>query len=1670
MAAQCRSPRCTAERKGFRRELDSWRHRLIHCVGFESILEGLYGPGLRRDLSLFDDCEPEELVDWCVDDKCSLCNLRKDIVTDCPISDSAQSTPTEELISQGQFNTENIECQAENYLNALFQKKDLPQNCDPNIPLVAQELLKKMIRQFAVEYVSKSRKILQVNHEPLSDTPIAYNGIQVNQTEDLFLEEQDGPLDLTVTRIEENNFQDEGVLDLSLKSNCNGHEKNGKIKNSRNCVIRMPVIQKLDKSINLQKRNALAEVLDSLCLYHKQQIQLMLTFLTEEKRCCTSICKNNEKSRVTFHDASSHRLTRRGSLKRHAPNVHLPTVSVCLKDLRLTCPSIVYGTVKLDANKNGAVCLKSSDPVNNDKTRHSRKKSSCLLCSDAHLPSKRRKTNFSSTSLRSVKHDRAHSQGETAEHYKSSVKHAVGKGCKNMMDISSKSNNHENYKDKLEVKKDSILQDLFSYITKREVAATKSRPRNLCATEKHLSDTPQFRRLVKHIIRKTTKNGCSFKEVLNQYVKNSKAKMIQTRFRRRQKKASKFDSSALSLTRRQYLQVKRELCTLVETLSKNKIAFEKNTKKNTNQKVSSNKKQANGVLVVENCKSGQIADTLQNNLTELPHYHSLKVNSMHVNCSKVDGLPNHLRLSPIQKHPLEKKSVRIHTGPKTVVQDCTSNCSQSNSRKSQTFNVSQGECIALSSSHVFCKCTFKHILGMFKDSINCFQNNNKNNCLKNTHLQVVVERLKDSVYLTGGELNTPAMCEKKLKQRCNSKSTENNSVIQSHKTNMTCTKREVSMKPLNLLKKNTCSSVNKTKAKTNTISVPLVQSAQSTLSTTESMETSIPLTPNRLCSPVKIMFLSNVDSAEGVKYTLSPVFISPTQKAVGCVNDQKQDKDRSTADSNLSYKSLEEDDQFLSLQGTTKSGGYNQYKCIGKTETRFQKRPQGRPKRIAPLVLKQIRSPLGGKPTKIKRTQNIKLEEPKRNFALRSRNDRQTSDITVSIKFGTSTMKRRISRVNASPNREMVHDKTQSLPDFSKINISPVGKLISNKTHLLPQSAKKGYMCSSENGRTTRSRSALCHSRSSETLQRRLSLRKKTVKCSSPQESILTIPNTVLHLHKRQFNQKQDLGWNRSETRYILSQRKPSYKKRGRRSSPRNSPLLSQTALSSGSSLYSLRSSVSSSALAFSDLLHQKSEKCSLKTYKVCNKHCKIVDKQSISSRNKVCLETIANTDGNFGTSVDSIFQTNTVLKWWSSSTSKESLLQDLDLKYEQIINAWRNDNESQSCSNLQLCGPPEKRSPVQMLFEKKYNNNDISILFMQTTETKSLSILPKANARSPLELNNMGGKRRKKHVTVNSSKSVKNCMQQTSLVMPKESPSISKFAQPQSIGVKNTNNELKCQQVWNLNRLQIVDGKSKDTCLKFLCTRELLEDVDVTVPEKKDKETFQSPVTALPCDDDDESSSDLECTNSTTSVPSELLNMEQMTKQTKSYASKNAKKFKGCKVFLTKLSDVETKRPKENISSLKDQGVNNATELKKCTLRSSPNLPVDFSTKRIDQGSRSVTKSLSTTLKSKNSLNEKPGKRMGLRKSTRTTFNKSNPSFEWILERRNGGKRLGRASICRKISLKKSNQLSPTGKEDSDYSKLKLGPLKPVGFPSSRGHSVRDGMYSLTPIRISQH
>lgn len=46
MARVCRRQQCSVERRGFRQELDSWRHKLIHCVG--EALHRCPGPPGRR--------------------------------------------------------------------------------------------------------------------------------------------------------------------------------------------------------------------------------------------------------------------------------------------------------------------------------------------------------------------------------------------------------------------------------------------------------------------------------------------------------------------------------------------------------------------------------------------------------------------------------------------------------------------------------------------------------------------------------------------------------------------------------------------------------------------------------------------------------------------------------------------------------------------------------------------------------------------------------------------------------------------------------------------------------------------------------------------------------------------------------------------------------------------------------------------------------------------------------------------------------------------------------------------------------------------------------------------------------------------------------------------------------------------------------------------------------------------------------------------------------------------------------------------------------------------------------------------------------------------------------------------------------------------------------------
>ncbi|XP_072293451.1 uncharacterized protein [Eucyclogobius newberryi] len=235
MASLCKRQQCTIDRRGFRQELDSWRHKLIHCVGFESIIEGLFGPELVQDLQLFKDHDPLAVSDWSFDENCVFCCLRRNKVKEhlSSLNSDGLEDPPKPLLVKDQTLLIKIERQAEEFLSAVFRRKDVPNFSDPHVPVVAREILQGMIRQFAAEYTSKSSPQPQ---EPSASQPHSDQSLPCAQPlspslssshnlnpvlSKLLMIDQDAPLDLTVKKPPAEPTEQDGVLDLSIKKNRN---------------------------------------------------------------------------------------------------------------------------------------------------------------------------------------------------------------------------------------------------------------------------------------------------------------------------------------------------------------------------------------------------------------------------------------------------------------------------------------------------------------------------------------------------------------------------------------------------------------------------------------------------------------------------------------------------------------------------------------------------------------------------------------------------------------------------------------------------------------------------------------------------------------------------------------------------------------------------------------------------------------------------------------------------------------------------------------------------------------------------------------------------------------------------------------------------------------------------------------------------------------------------------------------------------------------------------------------------------------------------------------------------------------------------------------------------------------------------------------------------------
>ncbi|XP_028974019.2 uncharacterized protein lcorl isoform X2 [Esox lucius] len=234
-----------------------------HLHGFESILEGVYGPFLLRDLNTFNDCEPEEMDDWSLEATCSFCNL---LISDhVPVATS----PSDDMPSQAPPLSESS-LSAHRFLHSVFQEKELEVSGDANIPQVAQELMRRMVTQFAIEYASK--------------THLTTSSTTGSQRSDL-----ETPLDLTVTRNQENQEEPvDGVLDLSRRNPASSATSSPISQASGSplaAVMDEPQSEAEDSGTSRSPRwrgSALQAVLSSYCPVHRALFQRVLRFAHQQ--------------------------------------------------------------------------------------------------------------------------------------------------------------------------------------------------------------------------------------------------------------------------------------------------------------------------------------------------------------------------------------------------------------------------------------------------------------------------------------------------------------------------------------------------------------------------------------------------------------------------------------------------------------------------------------------------------------------------------------------------------------------------------------------------------------------------------------------------------------------------------------------------------------------------------------------------------------------------------------------------------------------------------------------------------------------------------------------------------------------------------------------------------------------------------------------------------------------------------------------------------------------------------------------------------------------------------------------------------------------------------------------------------------------------------------------
>ncbi|XP_048220722.1 ligand-dependent nuclear receptor corepressor-like protein isoform X4 [Perognathus longimembris pacificus] len=1385
--------------------------------------------------------------------------------------------------------------------------------------------MKKMIRQFAIEYISKSGKI-QENRNGSIGPSLICKSIQMNQAENSLQEEQEGPLDLTVNRMQEQSTQQgDGVLDLSTKkTSIKSEESSICDPSSENSMAGSTVDAKSEEATKMEKgKSALSKVLESLCRHHQQQVLAMLRFLVQEQSaaslcCCNASCAvSSESQKPLFEDdlhgvfcSCEYRLAERGCLQNERQTSGLVPLPACIKKLHcLSCQTVTIEHIKtvmtrgisnshhsprycsgllpnIHSTKSAYHCPRSSRevcelPASLKDDCRSRspsppplspvqtegfEKLKDVLSELSALENSKLETNTNqppSLTPAEISSNKGDHEGKTLKAKKSSNSDSV---------FLNTSNNYTINQEKGETA--VIFQDLMDRINEKLKSIETTDVANLVKlsnSDYNTDNDLKLGDLITSLLHNAKASDYSFMELLNQHDKKVENKIIQTRFRKRQQTLFAMHNSPDSPTiRRQSLQIKRELASLDENFTRKRYT-EKFSRKLlcNNEMVSSNKElhhcQESSFQNSQSFQDKNLAGTLFS-----PNYsveslqeplHSLETN---LAC---DEFSENVKTTSPEKRSIGKSQEKSRAGRKTL-QNKNENLKLEN-MQTPLRNDASGLLSRTKrnivppgwySIYVTNNCVSKKSLKakgisesrQNKDPIKSIQiessqNIDLNKIAMSSNLQVLVERLEDTISMAHRSWNNQPLSEgfkapkKLIGMDGKDKHTgENMTLTLSRVIHKEESLSESVMASSNITKSHQMPTIDVDNKRLDNLKQTTVLESGSMTSSVESVPikcASIESSPcSNYSSPIKLMFLSEVKSSEGVKYTLTSVGTSgwnsdlPLEKrAAHRVTGRKTEVSEVRPNANFEHCNSSHDTDSLQRElnscakETAESSavftdGLNNDKpqeepkenSSGAVDSSFKRKP-GRPKKIGPQIVKQIKRPIG-RPPKPKTDQKDVAICPNESFnggrkspeSLLSEGKEGVykKSITVTVIYGRSRRsKRHVSEGSININNVMsLSNNVSGLPLVSN-------NLSNSKGHRIDSdegaNAMSGFTTESETlesgfeyVRPLKDKSVI--PQTSKIIirpnQKPLAIIRKpgrpakvkisgisvTISRISPQEREVSMSSCLPPLE-----QENMLGKCVPEEKHGQHCNKVDKSRHTEVDSLKNESKcvvnavpLRHSVRDRKPSLHFLHSLASSRSFIYRNSLLHKSYKLHLQKGKRQKKkhrqsRIKITSKDTPGTRRsrnaKRCLEDnklVPVSD----VSLDPIISSNSLLRWWATSTSNDSLLEELNNRFEQITNAWVqvNGDEARNFAHktryiekdhfeianpLETCVLELEVSPVKMLFQKKYDLNELCTWFMQTTETQSLSLVRKANARNPLEvINTKGIKLGTKYCDFNSS------------------------------------------------------------------------------------------------------------------------------------------------------------------------------------------------------------------------------------------------------------------------------------------------------------------------------